>query len=73
MADGLSAVYSFFSPEETRRSLGTFCILDSVNHLRHLDLPKLYLGYWVKGSETMAYKIDFSGVEIHQEGRWQAL
>lgn len=73
MADGLSAVYSFFAPEEKQRSLGTFCILDGVNHLRLLGLPKLYLGYWVKGSETMAYKIDFSGVEIHQNGQWEAL
>ena len=70
MEDGLSAVYSFFCPEETRRSLGTFCILDTVEHLKLLNLPKFYLGYWIKGSETMAYKINFSGVEIHRNGSW---
>jgi leucyl-tRNA---protein transferase len=73
MEDGLSAVYSFFCPDETRRSLGTFCILDTVEHLKLLHLPKFYLGYWIKGSETMAYKIGFSGVEIHQHGTWKAV
>ena len=73
MEDGLSAVYSFFCPEEARRSLGTFCILDTVEHLKLLHLPKFYLGYWIKGSETMAYKIGFSGVEIHQHGTWKAV
>ena len=71
MADGLSAVYSFYAPEEERRSLGTFCILDTVEHLKLLGLPKFYLGYWIKGSDTMAYKNTFSGVEIHTNGRWE--
>ena len=73
MDDGLSAVYSFFCPDDPRRSLGTFCILDTVEHLKLLDLPKFYLGYWIKGSETMAYKISFPGVEIHENGRWRAV
>ena len=72
MEDGLSAVYSFFCPDETRRSLGTFCILDTVEHLKLLHLPKFYLGYWIKGSETMGYKVGISGVEIHQHGTWKA-
>jgi arginine-tRNA-protein transferase len=70
MEDGLSAVYSFFDTSDERRSLGTFCILDTVEHLKLLKLPKFYLGYWIRGSETMAYKINFSSVEIHENGRW---
>ncbi|MDR3463423.1 MAG: arginyltransferase [Beijerinckiaceae bacterium] len=59
LADGLSMVYSFYEPEEKTRSLGTFMILDHIERARRLDLPHLYLGYWVEGSKKMAYKARF--------------
>lgn len=59
LSDGLSMVYSFFDPEETHRSLGTFVILDHIEKAKRLGLPYLYLGYWVEGSKKMAYKARF--------------
>ena len=59
LADGLSMVYSFYEPEEERRSLGTYMILDHIERARRLGLPHLYLGYWVEGSKKMAYKARF--------------
>ena len=56
LADGLSMVYSFFDPDEERRSLGAFMILDHIEKARRLRLPHVYLGYWVEGSKKMAYK-----------------
>ncbi len=56
LADGLSLVYSFYAPEESRRSLGAFMILDHIDKARRLGLPHVYLGYWVEGSKKMAYK-----------------
>jgi arginyl-tRNA--protein-N-Asp/Glu arginylyltransferase len=56
LADGLSMVYSFFDPDEDRRSLGAFMILDHIEKARSLGLPHVYLGYWVEGSRKMAYK-----------------
>jgi len=57
--DGLSMVYSFFDPEMSERSLGTFMILDQIARARALGLPYLYLGYWVAGSRKMDYKARF--------------
>ena len=51
LADGLSMVYSFFEPDASDRSLGTFMILDHIERARRLGLPYLYLGYWVEGSQ----------------------
>ena len=69
--DGLSLAYSFYDPAETRRSLGTYAILDHVEIAREAGLPYVYLGYWVPGSPKMGYKANFSALEIYKGGRWQ--
>ena len=71
--DGLSMVYSFFAPDLLKNSLGTFLILDHVQIARELDLPYVYLGYWVPGSDKMGYKANFKGVEIFRDGAWERL
>jgi arginine-tRNA-protein transferase len=67
LSDGLSMVYSFFDPEITDRSLGSFMILDHIERARKAGLPYVYLGYWVKGSPKMDYKIRF-GPQEHLTG-----
>ncbi len=69
--DGLSAVYSFFDPQENTRSLGTFIILDLIDRCRAAQLPWLYLGYYVENSEKMMYKARFQPAEIFRDGIWQ--
>ena len=59
LADGLSLVYSFYTPFEARRSLGSFVILDHIEKARRLGLPHVYLGYWVEGSKKMGYKASY--------------
>ena len=73
LSDGLSMVYSFFDPDESKKSLGTFMILDHIALALELELPYLYLGYWVPGSSKMNYKVNFKGVEIFQNNVWQPL
>jgi arginine-tRNA-protein transferase len=73
LADGLSAVYSFYAPELTRNSPGTFAILWLVDRARGLGLPYVYLGYWVPESRKMAYKARFRPAEILSGGAWRVL
>jgi arginine-tRNA-protein transferase len=70
LADGLSLVYSFYDPALVRRSLGSFVILDHIRQAQAATLPKVYLGYWVKGSDKMAYKARFNPIEILRSGGW---
>jgi arginine-tRNA-protein transferase len=71
--DGLSMVYSFYSPEHRGDSLGTYVILDHIDIARNAGLPYVYLGYWVPGSPKMGYKAKFSGLEIYHGGEWRDL
>ena len=64
LGDGMSAVYSFFAPELAGRSLGTYANLWLIDRARVLDLPYVYLGYWVQESRKMAYKARFKPSEI---------
>ena len=68
--DGLSMVYSFYDPDLTDMSLGTYAILDHVEIAREAGLPYVYLGYWVPGSRKMGYKAGFSALEIYKHGTW---
>ena len=63
LTDGLSMVYSFFEPDEAHRSLGNFMILDHIALALELNLPYVYLGYWVQGSLKMDYKSRFQPME----------
>ena len=69
--DGLSMVYSFYDPELTADSLGTYVVLDHVAIARELGLPYVYLGYWVPGSRKMGYKAKFDALEIYKGGVWR--
>ncbi len=71
--DGLSMVYSFYDPEKTRDSIGTYIILDHIEIAREAGLPYVYLGYWVPGSPKMGYKAGFSGLEVYVGGAWEKM
>ena len=49
MLDGLAAIYSFFDPDQPRRSLGTEAILLQIREAQRMSLPFVYLGYWIDG------------------------
>ncbi|MDQ3245625.1 MAG: arginyltransferase [Pseudomonadota bacterium] len=73
-ADGLSMIYSFYDVgSEARKSLGTFIILDHIIRAARAGLPYVYLGYWVDGSQQMAYKTGFKPLERLARDGWQRL
>jgi arginine-tRNA-protein transferase len=69
--EGLSSVYTFYDPE-IPGSLGTYSILWQIEQCRALDLPWLYLGYWIAASRKMAYKAGFRPAQLLIDGRWQS-
>ncbi len=70
LENGLSAVYTFFDPEQDRRSPGNYVILWQIEKARALGLNYLYLGYWIKNCAKMQYKSTFRPLEMLVEGKW---
>lgn len=70
--DALSAVYFYFDPLLGARSPGTFNVLWLIEEARRLGCAWLYLGYYVAGSPSMAYKARFHPHEVlGDDGRFR--
>jgi len=70
MDNGISAVYTYYSPEQDKRSLGGFAILYLIEEAKRLNLPSVYLGYWIKKSKKMNYKSTYRPLEIQSGSDW---
>lgn len=67
---GLSAIYTYFKPQLAKRSLGVYAILYQIHLAQDLQLPYLYLGYWIKACQKMLYKTDYRPFELMINQRW---
>jgi leucyl-tRNA---protein transferase len=71
LPDGFSSVYTFFDPDITGSSYGTFNILWQIAQCRIKHLPYLYLGYWIADNQKMRYKINFQPLQSLLNGQWE--
>jgi leucyl-tRNA---protein transferase len=73
LTDGLSAIYTFFDPDASKRSPGSFAIQWQIQRARELELEYVYLGYWIKGCQKMSYKSEYRPLELYLNNRWTVL
>jgi arginine-tRNA-protein transferase len=73
VADGLSAVYTFFDPDFADYSPGVYAVLWQIETARQLGLEYVYLGYWIKDCRKMRYKIDYQPLSGLISGQWQTI
>ncbi len=70
MNDGYSAVYTFYDPDEEKRSPGMFAILWQIAMTAGENLSHVYLGYWIKQCQKMRYKSEYRPLELLIDHRW---
>jgi arginyl-tRNA--protein-N-Asp/Glu arginylyltransferase len=70
LPDGLSAVYTFFDPDEKRRALGVYSVLWQIEEAKARSFPWVYLGYWIQECQKMSYKANYRPLELFLNGRW---
>lgn len=71
--DGISSVYTFFDPDVAGAAYGTYNIIWQAELCQQLNLPYLYLGYWIRASRKMAYKANFRPIQGYLQGLWRDL
>jgi leucyl-tRNA---protein transferase len=68
---GMSAIYFFYEPEQRQRSLGTFNVLAILAEAARRCRPHVYLGYYVEGCRSLAYKASFRPNQVlGPDGHW---
>jgi len=64
LEDGISSIYFFYDPEYEKLSLGIFSLMMQISLAKQMGLRWIYLGYWVDGCASFAYKKRFNPHEI---------
>ncbi|MCR6662384.1 MAG: arginyltransferase [Luteimonas sp.] len=67
----MSAVYTFYDPDELQRGLGTLAILKQIEWAAREHREHLYLGYWISGHDKMDYKRRFKPLERFDGRQWR--
>jgi len=70
LANGLSAVYTFYHPDYKTNGLGVFSILTQIDLCKKQELPFLYLGYQIDSCQKMNYKNRYFPFEKFVEHEW---
>lgn len=60
----VSGVYHYHDPELAERSLGTYCMLHTIELARRLEKQWAYFGFYVEGCGSLAYKARFRPCEV---------
>ena len=72
LSAGLSAIYFYYDPAERGRSLGTWNVLNILDHAARHGVPFVYLGYFVEGCRSLEYKATFAPNQVlGPDGKWR--
>ena len=57
--DGISSIYFYYDPTYQKYSLGKYSIYQQISYAKQLKLKWIYLGYYVKECQSLAYKSQY--------------
>lgn len=65
--DGISSIYCYYDPDYSYLSLGKFSLLVQIRLALQNSLDWIYLGFYVKGCESLEYKKEYTPYQILKE------
>ncbi|MCL1037549.1 arginyltransferase [Shewanella submarina] len=71
LPNSLSAIYTYFDPDEEKRSLGNLMVLLQCRLAKLLDKEFLYLGYQIDANVKMCYKRRYQPYQLLTGQGWQ--
>lgn len=71
LPNSLSAIYSYFDPDEEQRSLGALLILIQCRLAKLMDKEFVYLGYQIDENRKMSYKRLYRPYQILTPTGWE--
>jgi leucyl-tRNA---protein transferase len=66
LEDGISSLYCYYDPHSPKLSLGKYSLLEQILLAKRLGLKWIYLGYYVKGCQSLEYKSSYAPSRILQ-------
>ena len=60
----ISSIYCYYDHDYADLSIGKFSILAQIKIAKELNIPYIYLGYWIKDHYSMGYKEAYQPYEI---------
>lgn len=66
LEEGISALYCYYDPQSPNLSLGKYTLLEQILLAKRLGLKWIYLGYYVKGCQSLEYKASYTPSYILQ-------
>ncbi|MBM3966278.1 MAG: arginyltransferase [Planctomycetes bacterium] len=66
----ISAVYTYFDPEQSKLSLGSYSVLKQIQIAEKSERRFVYLGMYVAGNRHLSYKSRFLPQQRYIDGHW---
>ncbi len=66
LEEGISSLYCYYDPHTPNLSLGKYTLLEQILLAKRLGLKWIYLGYYVKGCQSLEYKASYVPLHILQ-------
>jgi len=67
---GISSIYFYYDPAFEKNSLGTYSMLQQIQIAKDNDLDWIYMGYYVKGCQSLEYKSRYKPYKVLQGRPW---
>jgi len=75
--NGISSIYFYYDPNYAQNSLGTYSMLQQIQLAKNSNLEWIYMGYYVKGCQSLEYKSRYTPYQVlqgrpqdYQEAQW---